>query len=113
MLSVYPLSVNKTLMQENNLKKNNAREYENKSNFFRIHDAIFKQNSILKHIRKKEPYTCPIRQKCKRFIAIYNLDSPVFSGVAFFDFLEETGVLEADSLALFFPCSTFKTKSKR
>jgi hypothetical protein len=53
MLSVYPLSVNKTLMQENILKKNNAREYENKSNFFRIHDAIFKQNSILKHIRKK------------------------------------------------------------
>jgi hypothetical protein len=39
------------------------------------------------------------------------LVSPVFSGAAFFVFLE-TGVFEADSLGLFFPFSLFFQKKK-
>jgi len=38
--------------------------------------------------------------------------SPVFSGVAFFAFLAETGVFVADSFGLFFPKSAYKTYSQ-
>jgi hypothetical protein len=65
-----------------------------------------------KAYKKKNYILVQLDKNVKRFIGIYNLDSPVFSGVAFFAFLEETGVLEADSLALFFPCSTFKINDK-
>jgi hypothetical protein len=64
-------------------------------------------NTDLTPNQQAKKNTCPIYIYHKIY---YNLVSPVFSGVAFFDFLVETGVFEADSLGLFFPWSTFKQK---